>query len=363
MSKKKSRRAARVSVPPSEWPHGAAAAWVKAETPRSLFSAPNASADWRPATKLGVEGAYRYWMLWSVKRQTFPADIGFADRVTRSEIEAYVSDLRSRIGDISISTYLAFLKMALVKMAPCRDWAWMEIAISSLKRSAVPVRRKRRLIVPMHDLVNLGLDLMASCAGDHWVASIEQAATYRDGIMIALLAMRPHRQKQFASILIGETLIERNGSYWLKADGSETKNGEDIYDTVPEFLHDSLRFYLDQARPVLALGRHGMPLETATNDLWLTTLGSPLRAWGTYRAITARTKDHFGHPINPHLFRDCLATTMANEDPDNAKLIKFCLGHLNSAIADQHYIHGQATMAMTRVSEHVLALRARSRSV
>jgi hypothetical protein len=268
MSKKKSRRAARVSVPPSEWPHGAAAAWAKAETPRSLFSAPNASADWRPATKLGVEGAYRYWMLWSVKRQTFPADIGFADRVTRSEIEAYVSDLRSRIGDISISTYLAFLKMALVKMAPCRDWAWMEIAISSLKRSAVPVRRKRRLIVPMHDLVNLGLDLMASCAGDHWVASMEQAVTYRDGIMIALLAMRPHRQKQFASILIGET--RRIGSKLMAPKRRTVKT----YTTPSQSFCTTVSGFIlirpDQSLPSGDMACHWKPLPM--------TFGSPLSA-------------------------------------------------------------------------------------
>ena len=358
MSATKNPRHAQLFASAATWPNGAAEAWAAAQAPASLLSVPNARADWRDATEKGVQQAYGQWARWSINRQTLPADASFADRVTPDELEAYVGDLRMTTSDSTISTRLAFLKMALRSMAPQRDWAWLNKAISSVKRCATPVRRKRQRLVPMHELVALGYDLMegASCrAGD--IPSMEQATSYRNGLSVALLAVRPYRLKNSSNIIIGQNLVERDGGYWLFFQGSETKNDEELDQSVPEFLQEHVRFYLDWVRPVLAAGPYGKGRAT-NNHLWLTHLGSPLKSWGFYRAITAVTEARFGHPVNPHLFRDCLATTIANEDPDNVQLIKFALGHLRSTIADKYYIHAQSNLALTRIQKHVLELRA-----
>ena len=46
-----------------------------------------------------------------------------------------------------------------------------------------------------------------------------------------------------------------------------------------------------------------------------------------YDRIRARTKEQFGVAINPHLFRDAAATTMAIADPANVRLAAPLLGH------------------------------------
>ena len=37
-----------------------------------------------------------------------------------------------------------------------------------------------------------------------------------------------------------------------------------------------------------------------------------------YKGLRKRTTARFGHTVNPHLFRDCAATSIAIEDPVSA---------------------------------------------
>jgi len=43
-----------------------------------------------------------------------------------------------------------------------------------------------------------------------------------------------------------------------------------------------------------------------------------------YIRITTRTRDGFGRAINPHLFRDCAATSIAIEDPCHIGIAGAC---------------------------------------
>jgi integrase len=61
-----------------------------------------------------------------------------------------------------------------------------------------------------------------------------------------------------------------------------------------------------------------------------------------YDRIRPRTNDHFGIAINPHLFRDAAATTLAIADPAHVRIAAPLLGHRTFATTERHYRQARA---------------------
>jgi integrase/recombinase XerD len=95
-----------------------------------------------------------------------------------------------------------------------------------------------------------------------------------------------------------------------------------------------LETYLTHYRPVLAAmqGRWSRP---SAGALWLSTDGSPMTKMAIYDRVVGRTQEAFGHPINPHLFRDCAATSIAVDDPVHIGIATRLLGHRTGATTER----------------------------
>ena len=76
-------------------------------------------------------------------------------------------------------------------------WRWLQGIVSRTKRAATPARNKRPHIVPANELSGFGLELMAEAERSPDITSWQQAVGYRDGLMVALLAARPLRRRNF----------------------------------------------------------------------------------------------------------------------------------------------------------------------
>ncbi len=63
-----------------------------------------------------------------------------------------------------------------------------------------------------------------------------------------------------------------------------------------------------------------------------------------YDRIRARTQEAFGEPMNPHLFRDAAATTLAVADPARVRVAAPLLGHRTFGTTERHYLHAQANI-------------------
>ena len=74
--------------------------------------------------------------------------------------------------------------------------------------------------------------------------------------------------------------------------------------------------------------------------------------------VCRRTEERFGHPINPHLFRDAAATSIAEQDPEHVEMIKAILGHTSLATSQAHYNHANSLEASRRLQRVVAELRA-----
>jgi integrase len=277
-----------------------------------------------------------------------------AHRITLEHVRTYVPDLNAVVAPYTVLTHLrALYEMALV-MDPGRDWKWIREVASRVRMRAAPVRRMRDRMVSSLELLLLGKQLIAD-------APVQPTARlrgwmYRNGLIIALLAARPLRRRNLAGLRLDHTLVRRGAAWWINIPATETKTREPIEAPWPEALTPALEVYLNEHRPVLIkrVGRWSRPVG---NALWVSTDGSPMRARTLYDMIVRRTAEAYGKPINPHLFRDCAATSIAIEDPVHVRIASQILGHRSSATTERYYNQAQAIDAARRYQDFIVRLR------
>lgn len=134
------------------------------------------------------------------------------------------------------------LERALTVLAPKSDRSALRTIIRCLEVPADDGRKRDRLQDPDR-LVTLGFR-----RGPH-ASPRRNAALFRDGLQIALLALRGFRRGNFASIRIGSHLLQRSGVWWFSFSGDETKNHRPLEVPFPEMLLRHLHRYLEHWRP------------------------------------------------------------------------------------------------------------------
>ncbi len=81
------------------------------------------------------------------------------------------------------------------------------------------------------------------------------------------------------------------------------------------------------------------------DTLWVSSHGSPMTQMALYDQIRQRASEGLGKAVNPHLFRDAAATTLAIEDPQHVRLATPLLGHRHPGTTERHYQQAQALEA------------------
>lgn len=249
--------------------------------------------------------------------------------------------------------------MALQTMAPQSDWGWIKNIYMKIKRRAPIVRQKRHRIQSSKLLCQLGVDLMIESEQRDGLSPLEQAQQYRDGLIIALLAIRPLRTKTLWHSLWGK--------HWSNARGdsgshsAQRRRNRERRSSIPfqNLCCPNLDHYIDYVRPYLMLRHRSSArragLQLPGNFLWISSNGGPLSKNAFFDLVSKRTAERFGTAINPHLFRDCLATTVATETPDAVSSTSQLLGHASLLTSERHYNHADGLKASRLLQTHVLA--------
>src|SRR5665213_3035200 len=237
-----------LTLPFKHWPEPDRVRWLQSRICNAPFGIQSPAATWSPARVRMVEDAYGQWLAWFEARGEL--DVELAERVTVDRVEAYVGAMRKRIAPVSVAMMVGNLGRMMAVIYPGKDWAWLRNIYQYLKVNAVPVRDKRQSIVPALDLYNLGLDLMqhADKIKHH---TFFNAAIYRDGLIISLLAASALRLANLSSITIGTQLTCHDGEYWLHFPEEETKNSRPIDLVLPNSLVPYIEQYLQHHRRVL----------------------------------------------------------------------------------------------------------------
>ena len=198
-------------------------------------------------------------------------------------------------------------------------------------------------------MVALGIDMMrrAQISDPHF--AVQRAVLYRDGLIIALLAYRPLRMRSFAALTLDQHLVRRGSAWWMVLGGADTKTRRPMEMPFPGALADWLELYLERYRPALLVGRPkpGV-LRPAISALWIGKGGRMMGPSAIAHQIRQHTEVAFGMSINPHLFRDICATSIAIEDPEHVRVVTAILGHATLATSERHYNQAQTLEAARR---------------
>jgi hypothetical protein len=178
-------------LPFREWPAGAQQRWEAVFEPGDLFDDPNRGAHLAPSTREALRVSFAQYLRFISDHHDELLDCPPEARINRQLISEYVSLLRKTNQETSVATSLHHLRLALRLIYSDIDWSWL---LTITKRIAATAPRKARKLGSMTSerLYLLGIELMDRAAADaHRQCKISKATAmeYRDGLLIALLAL------------------------------------------------------------------------------------------------------------------------------------------------------------------------------
>ena len=106
----------------------------------------------------------------------------------------------------------------------------------------------------------------------------------------------------------------------------ETKTASPIDEPLPADLVPYLEEFLTTWRPLLLRQATKHPPVPVHRRLWVDVFGKPMTESTLREIIKRRTKKEFGTALWPHLFRDCLLTSVAIDQPDLMRTSSVLLG-------------------------------------
>ena len=267
---------------------------------------------------------------------------------TSRYIMAFVENIRARASTTTALIEARRLRRLLLAIDRQLDIRSLNHMINKMHLETKIRQRRRYPNVSTPSLLNLGYDLMRF-AGERISTdnSYTSAISWRDGFMIALLALRPLRISNFVNLRLQGNLFVHHDIAWFRFQTYETKNGQYLEFPYPNELFSQLGRYIREIRPILIR-------RTASPYLWLSRRGEPMHEAVLRRIIKTRTSNAFGFAISPHGFRHAAVTYLATTHPEWISFGPDLLGHSDPAVAEAHYNHASPEGAATEVQDHLI---------
>jgi hypothetical protein len=201
-----------------DWPEWDRRLWTIALQPGGLLEDGGARANYSAASNLAVATGYGRWLTWLDRQGVLDPQAKPDERITPHRVQAYVTALEAVNASQTVLNRLEELRAAAEVMGTDRDWSWINRILSRVRARHRPVRSKRPRLVASQELFDLGLSLMSGA--DRERNARRNAVRFRDGLMIALLALRPLRLRNLLGLVLDETLV-RLRDQWLNRDRSD----------------------------------------------------------------------------------------------------------------------------------------------
>jgi integrase len=214
---------------------------------------------------------------------------------------------------------------------PRGDFGWLIELEKDLALVMRPRSKTDRLVLS-EVLVEAGLTLMAEAEASTSLSPLKKARQFRDGLMVAMLALHPIRLKNFASLETGRNIVNIDGSWWIALSATETKERRPDERRIDDAIAPALSKYLMKYRPVLA-GQ-----SRASNALWLSSNdGRPMTYHNVADVIERTTRTAIGVGVSPHMFRTAAASSAAVHAHYNPYLGSAVLHHRDKRVTEEHY--------------------------
>lgn len=212
---------------------------------------------------------------------------------------------------------------------------WMRLAISDIQRANCGTKVKKKAPATSEELFSLGKAIMDE-ARQKLVAGRDSQALfdYRDGLMVAILALVPLRISNLLHLELGSSLNNSGSDWHIAIESEETKTRQSIVRVVPAVIVPDLECYLLDVRPDLVRGPQ-------VNSVFLGLDGQALKYLSAYNAIRKWGHEKLDRELSPHMFRHA-AASHANGAGLGLKTGAAALGHGNMTTTERHYASASA---------------------
>jgi integrase len=330
-------------LPLALWPEADRNAWNAACRPAARLNPGGAAGHLKPVTRDDHARHYGCFLDFVDRRGLLLSDAQAGAHVVIENVDAYIAELKERVGSVTVYGSICKLRRAAQFIAPGRDFTWLAEIGKDLALEMRP-RSKFDRMVMAELLLEAGLTLIHEAEISPTLNELARARQFRNGLMVALLALCPIRRKNYTTLEIGRSFVEIRGTWWILLSASETKENRADERPIDELLTPVIARYLGQYRPVLARTKN------PPSALWLSSsTGVPMSARTVSYAISATTLATVGVDVSPHLFRTSAASTAATRNGDNPHLASALLHHTDPNVTNAHYNRATGLTAADRL--------------
>lgn len=323
------------SLPLDEWPTCDRDGWRAACIPSRRLQPGGAASRLQPVTQASHARVYGYLLDFCRCNGALDPDAAAAGHVTPDRIDAFLTELYTRVGSVTRALYIERIRRMAELVAPARDFGWLREIEHDLKYLARP-RAKQHRIVPSNRLLGLGLELIRRGETSNSLTDLARARLVRDGLMIALLALCPIRLKNFAALRVGHEIRCIDGTWWIILNATQTKTGWPDERPVPAELTAPIERWLAHWRPLFP---------NPSDAFWLSTKGGALAYDTVGMTIAEVTLKELGIRISPHLFRHCAVHTVATEAGAEMGVATAVLHQRDGRTSEEYYNKGTSLLA------------------
>lgn len=265
-------------------------------------------------------------------------------RITLNRVRGYVR----RLEELENSTRTVLCRLqelgdAARILAPEEQFSFINHIASHVRGHHRPARPKTNRVMA-DEVVTLACKIMEAAEGK---TGSQGARKFRDGLMLLLLVHLPLRRKNFTALTLGESLVFRQGQWFVTLTPAQTKTHAYFEAALHPNLVPWLETYLTQHRPVL-LALEGRWKADPGERLWISSHGSPMTEMAIYDRVSRLTKAAFGESISPHRFRDMAASTIASHAPESIHAAAPLLGHATLRTTEKYYRQARAQEGQKR---------------
>ena len=152
------------------------------------------------------------------------------------------------------------------------------------------------------------------------------AFEYRDGLIIALLALIPLRSRTLVALRIGKQLVKTGDLWALDIPAADTKTRRPLDYPISKELCTRIDLYLERFRRRIP----GADTHTA---LWASNKRRPMSAIGIYNAVRRRTKESFRICGEPASLPACRRKLLVDPGPGERQRRQ---GPIGSSVVRHH---------------------------
>ena len=339
------------SLPLDRWPQADRAAWAAASLPAERLRRGGAASHLKDITRRDLARRYGYFFDHVERMEGLDRNGKAASFVTPDRVDRFLAELQARVGSVTVYGSIYKLRRMAELLAPGQDFTWLTEIEKDLALVMQP-RSKFNRLVYTNVLLEAGMTLMVEADAATHRSALARARQFRNGLMVALLAVHLIRLKNFAALEIGRSFKKVNNSWWIVLSALETKEKRPDERPVDKCLIRWIDRYLNIHRPVLAR------TDAAPTALWLSSNdGSVMTYSAAGRIISKTTLATVGVDVSPHLFRTAGASTAAVHAGSTPHLASALLHHTDPAVTEKHYNRASSLSAAQRYAAFIRAIR------